>query len=75
MDTPLFLNREIRLIKLTIILINLYNMPEGGKTHMNHFSTLKTSVCNGGNCVRQHSPGKDFLKILPVGRKSTILDK
>ena len=31
MDTPLFLNREIRLIKLAIILINLYNIPEGEK--------------------------------------------
>lgn len=50
--------------------MNLYNMlwmGGGGWTHMNHFSTLKTSVFNGGNCVRQHSSVKDFLEIMPVG--------
>lgn len=42
MDTPLFLNREIRLIDLGIILINLYNMPGiKKKKNTNHFSTLK----------------------------------
>lgn len=69
-NTPLFLNREVKLINLEIILMNLYNMlwtRGGGWTHMNHFSTLKTSVFNGGNCVRPHSSGKDFLEILPVG--------
>lgn len=38
MDTPLFLNREIRLIYLAFILINLYNIPQGKK--ISHMSLL-----------------------------------
>lgn len=55
----LFWNREIRLINLAIIHINLYNMAGG---HRNHFSIWKISVFNGGSYMRQHSPGKTSLK-------------
>lgn len=30
MNTPLFLNREVKLINPEIILMNLYNMPQAG---------------------------------------------
>lgn len=54
MDTPLFLNREIRLIDLGIILINLYNMP-GIKKKKKHESLQHSKIYlfNGGSCVRQ----------------------
>lgn len=72
MNTPQFLNKEVKLINLEIILMNLYNMLQvrWGRaewTHINDFSTLKTSVFNGEVWQRQHSSGKDFLEILPVG--------
>lgn len=73
MDTPLFLNREIRLIYLAFILINLYNIPQGKKFPTYHFGPLKMSLYNGSSYVRQHP--LDSLEILPEDRKTAICDK